>query len=95
MTAPAERAAGIVARGLTRRYGSILAVDHLDLTVAPGEVGVLIHYDAVNTGSVLAVQTSDAGVWRDDGFEVLGREAGAEERGCSIAADELLSGARA
>ncbi len=61
--------------------------------VAHGEVGVLVHYDLVNTGSVLAVQTSDAGVWRGDGFEMLGRIEGAEARGCSIAADILLEGA--
>ena len=29
-----------------------------------------------------------------DGFDVLGREPGAEARGCSIAADEMLEGAR-
>ena len=58
--------------------------------VAPGESGVLVHYDLANTGSVLAIQTSDAGVWRGDGFEVLGRIEGAEARGCSIAADALL-----
>jgi hypothetical protein len=59
--------------------------------LSPGAAGVLVHYDLVNTGSVLAIQTSDAGVWRDDGFEVLGRIEGAEARGCSIAADALLA----
>jgi hypothetical protein len=58
--------------------------------VSPGETGVLVHYDLANTGSVLAVQTSDLGRRLDSGFEMLGRLAGAEERGCSIAADALL-----
>ena len=63
--------------------------------VAPGERGVLLHVDLANTGSVLAVLTSDEGR-RDPGsprgdFEVLGRIAGAEARGCSIAADALLA----
>jgi phenylacetate-coenzyme A ligase PaaK-like adenylate-forming protein len=58
--------------------------------VPPGESGVLVHYDLANTGSVLAVQTSDEGRLCDDGFEVLGRLRGAEPRGCSIAADALL-----
>jgi hypothetical protein len=40
---------------------------------------------------VFAVQTADLGRTVPDGFEVLGREPGAEERGCSIAADELLT----
>jgi hypothetical protein len=59
--------------------------------VPTGETGVLVHYDLANTGSVLAVQTSDLGLRRDDGFEVLGRLQGAEERGCSIAADALFT----
>jgi len=61
--------------------------------VGDGEPGVLVHYDLVNTGSVLAVQTSDEGIVRADAFRVLGRVEGAEARGCSIAADALLSGA--
>lgn len=55
-----------------------------------GEVGPIAIFDLVNTGSVLAVQTADLGRAVEDGFEVLGREPGAEERGCAIAADELL-----
>ncbi len=60
--------------------------------VDDGEPGVLVHYDLANTGSVLAVQTSDAGRALEDGFVVLGRVEGAEERGCSIAADLLFAG---
>lgn len=58
--------------------------------VAPGEPGLLIHYDLANTGSVLAVQTSDLGRVTHEGLEVIGRLPGAEARGCSIAADLLL-----
>jgi len=63
--------------------------------VAPGEAGVLVHYDLANTGSVLAVMTSDLGVAQDGGFRVLGRLRGAEARGCSLAADALLERAGA
>ena len=63
--------------------------------VAKGESGVLVHYDLANTGSVLAVMTSDLGVLVEGGFRVLGRLAGAEVRGCSHAADALLAGAGA
>jgi hypothetical protein len=67
------------------------AVDPASLAdVASGESGLLIHYDLANTGSVLAVMTSDLGVLVDDGFRVLGRLHGAEARGCSIASDALL-----
>jgi hypothetical protein len=63
--------------------------------VRPGETGAIGVFDLANTGSVLALQTADLGRALDDGFEVLGREPGAEERGCSIATDELLDGASA
>jgi len=59
--------------------------------VAPGEVGMIAVYDLGNTGSVLAVQTADLGRAIGEGFEVLGREAGAEARGCSLALDEMLA----
>ncbi|MCP3983385.1 MAG: long-chain fatty acid--CoA ligase [bacterium] len=62
--------------------------------VANGEVGVIRIVDLANTGSMLAIQTADLGAMRGDGFEVLGRAQGAEARGCSIAADEMLSAAR-
>ncbi len=62
---------------------------------APGEPGRIAIVDLANTGSVCAVQTADLGRTLADGFEVLGREPGAEERGCSIAADLELAGAGA
>jgi hypothetical protein len=52
--------------------------------------GVITVVDLASTGSVLAIQTADVGRRLADGFEVLGREPGAEARGCSIAADEML-----
>ena len=68
-------------------------VDPATLADVPtGDAGVLVHYDLANTGSVLAVQTSDAGRLSDGGFIVLGRVEGAEARGCSIAADLLFEG---
>jgi hypothetical protein len=57
----------------------------------PGHVGLLRHFDLANVDSVMAIQTDDLGVWLDEGFEILGRAAGAEPRGCSLAADELLA----
>ncbi len=60
-----------------------------------GQVGALAILDLANTGSICAIQTADLGRLRDDGFEVIGREPDAEARGCSIAADQLLTGAPA
>ena len=51
--------------------------------VGEGETGLLRIYDLANVWSVLAVQTEDLGVRRGDGFELLGRAAEAEPRGCS------------
>jgi hypothetical protein len=55
-----------------------------------GAKGLVEIVDLANTGSVLAVQTADVGHRVEDGFEVLGRQPGAEARGCSIAAEEML-----
>ncbi len=59
---------------------------------APGTVGALRLIDLANVGSVLAVQTQDlARRIDDDRFELLGRDPAALPRGCSRAADEMLS----
>jgi hypothetical protein len=58
----------------------------------PGAVGAVWILDLANTGSVCAIQTADLGRVVGEGFEVIGREPGAEQRGCSLAADELLAG---
>lgn len=59
--------------------------------VAEGDTGMIVLVDLANTGSVCAIQTADLGRRLGDGFEVLGRAEGAEARGCSIAADEMLA----
>jgi acyl-coenzyme A synthetase/AMP-(fatty) acid ligase len=62
--------------------------------VADGELGRISVFDLANTGSVCALETADLGRAYGDGFEVIGRDREAEERGCSIAADALLEDAR-
>jgi hypothetical protein len=59
--------------------------------VAVGETGVLKILDLANLGSVLAVQTQDLAIRREDGFTLLGRDPAALPRGCSRTADEFLS----
>lgn len=65
----------------------------------PGEEGLLRHVDLANRGSVLAVQTEDVGrlcppeLFPLPRFELLGRAASAEPRGCSIAVSEILAAA--
>jgi hypothetical protein len=52
--------------------------------VADGEAGLIRIVDLANVWSVLAVQTEDLGLRRGAGFELLGRSAQAEPRGCSL-----------
>ena len=62
--------------------------------VEEGQTGITSILDLSNTGSISAIQTADLGRKvhaSTPGFTILGREQGAEERGCSIAADEMLS----
>jgi hypothetical protein len=54
--------------------------------VGEGETGVLQIFDLANVYSVLGVQTEDLAISRPDGFELLGRPAGVEMRGCSLLA---------
>jgi len=51
-----------------------------------GETGLIRVYDLANVHSVLAVQTEDLGVRRGGGFELIGRAASADPRGCSLMA---------
>lgn len=54
--------------------------------VAEGETGLLRVFDLANVFSVMAIQTEDLAVRRGDGFELLGRAARSEPRGCSLMA---------
>jgi hypothetical protein len=68
-------------------------VDPATLAETGGE-GIFRLYDPVNLDSISAIQTSDRVIAVADGFRVLGRVEGATPRGCSLAADALLGGAR-
>ena len=52
--------------------------------VGEGETGLLRVFDLANVYSVMAIQTEDIGVRRGDGFELVGRAARGEPRGCSL-----------
>jgi hypothetical protein len=56
---------------------------------AEGETGMVRVFDLANVRSALAVQTEDLAVRRGDGFELMGRAAEAELRGCSLLHREL------
>lgn len=52
--------------------------------VMDGEKGLIRIFDLANVFSVAAIQTEDLGVRRGSGFELIGRAALAEARGCSL-----------
>ena len=52
--------------------------------VGIGETGLIRIFDLANVWSVMAIQTADLGVRREHGFELLGRAASVEPRGCSL-----------
>ena len=54
--------------------------------VGEGETGLMRVLDLANVFSLAAIQTEDLAVRRGDGFELLGRAAQAEPRGCSLLA---------
>ncbi len=59
-------------------------------TLPAGVVGALVHVDLGNRSSCIAVQTEDLAVATGDGGIILiGRERGAELRGCSLDAEQL------
>lgn len=57
-----------------------------------GQTGYLEIVDPANLGSVAAIRTQDLAIARGDSeFELLGRDPGALPRGCSRAADNLIT----
>jgi hypothetical protein len=54
--------------------------------VRDGETGLLRIFDLANVFSAMAIQTEDLAIRRGDGFELIGRAALAEPRGCSLMA---------
>lgn len=73
-----------------------VVVDGEGRPVPPGVVGAIRHIDLANRGSVIAIETEDLGALVSTssgqaGLVLLGREQGAELRGCSLDAESLLA----
>jgi hypothetical protein len=56
--------------------------------VGEGEIGLIRVFDLANVYSALAIQTEDLGIRRGMDFELVGRAASAEPRGCSLMLSE-------
>jgi Acyl-protein synthetase, LuxE len=68
-----------------------IVVDGEGRPLPHGVVGAIRHVDLANRGSVIAVETEDLGALVEDGLVLLGRDQGAELRGCSLDAETLLA----
>jgi hypothetical protein len=76
-------------------WARIVPVDPVTLEpVLEGEAGIARILDLMNVDSAVAVLSADRVRRKGAGVELLGRSPGAPPRGCSIALDELLGGAR-
>jgi hypothetical protein len=71
-------------------WAKVTPVDPETLEPTDG-IGIARIHDLCNVDSAACVVTQDRVRRVDDGFELLGRAAGAPPRGCSIAIDEMLS----
>jgi hypothetical protein len=60
----------------------------------PGAAGLVAVFDLANLSSTVHLLTEDLGALEPGGLRLLGRAAGAELRGCSLAAEELIVGGR-
>ena len=57
--------------------------------VEEGGTGLIRIFDLANVFSVAAIQTEDLGIRRDEHFDLIGRAAAAEPRGCSLNVGEV------
>jgi hypothetical protein len=67
-----------------------LVVDGAGRELPHGGTGFLRHIDLANRSSVIAIDTEDRGYAHGDGLVLLGRDADAPPRGCSLDAEDLL-----
>lgn len=78
-------------RKLPPPWARVLTIDpQTGAAARAGQQGLIRVWDLANLWSSVCVQTEDLGVAHADGsFEVIGRAAGAEVRGCSLSAESL------
>ena len=87
--APASRGEPSARRKLAPPWLHTRVVANDGASLPLGAVGALVHVDLGNRSSCVAVATEDLGVQFADGLVVIGREAGAALRGCSLDAETL------
>jgi hypothetical protein len=88
--APAARAQAIRVK-VAPPWLRPLVVDAGGREVPAGEIGFLRHLDLANRSSAIAIETEDRGYRTPDGIVLLGRDADAPLRGCSLDAEDLAA----
>lgn len=88
--APTPRGTPEVRRKVAPPWLRCRVVGHDGRDLPDGTIGALVHVDLANRSSCIAIATEDLGVNYDDGLRLVGREAGAPLRGCSLDAERLL-----
>jgi hypothetical protein len=68
-----------------------IIIDPRGKPVPDGIVGAIRHIDLANRSSVVAIETEDLGAIVDGELILIGRERGAELRGCSLDAEDLAA----
>ncbi len=89
--APGQRGKPELRRKVAPPWLRCRVVGYDGKTLADGTVGALVHVDLANRSSCIAIATEDLGVQYADGLRLVGREASAPLRGCSLDAEHLLS----
>ncbi|PIU18976.1 MAG: hypothetical protein COT18_09510 [Elusimicrobia bacterium CG08_land_8_20_14_0_20_59_10] len=76
-------------------WAKTFVVDLRDFQVIPegdeSRTGALLHFDLTNIDRALAILTDDLGRYRGSGFEICGRIAADDIKGCSVTIEEMLT----
>lgn len=76
-------------------WAKTFVVDLGDFQIIPegdeSRTGALLHFDLTNIDRALAILTDDLGRYRGTGFEICGRIAADDIKGCSVAIEEMLT----
>src|SRR6267378_1886831 len=91
MTSPVEavRAPALEMRGITKRYPGVLANDHIDLDVRPGEIHALLGENGAGKSTLMNIlyglATPDEGdILLDGNAVIIGGPSDAIDRGISM-----------
>ena len=80
-----------LARNTSSTSARVSVIPGKNTEAQDGEKGILAIYDLANLGSSVAIMTGDIAIKKGNEFELVGRDETLTPRGCSLAAEELIS----